>query len=83
MRVSVRKPTVAHNRFRDDAVALLDKHGAHLDAKDMLAIAAHLVGQLIAMQDQRTMTREVAMEIVIQNIEQGNKEVLNRSAGRS
>ena len=38
----------------------------------MLAIASNLVGKLIALQDQRTMTREMALELVARNIEAAN-----------
>lgn len=78
------EPTPDHRAFREEAIALLKKHASHLDAKDMLALAAHLVGQLIAMQDQRTMTSEMALQIVGVNIEAGNAEVidnLGNSAG--
>jgi hypothetical protein len=44
----------------------------------MLAVAANLLGKLIAMQDPTTITREVAMEIVILNIETGNEQVLKQ-----
>lgn len=73
----IQKPTGAHRSFRDDAVELLRKHAGHLDAKDMLALSAHLVGQIIAMQDQRKVTREIALQTVMANIEQGNREVLD------
>lgn len=77
-------PESRHRAFRDDAIALLKKHAGSLDAKEMLALAAHLVGQIIAMQDQRTVSREIALEIVTRNIEVGNAEVLaglSKSAG--
>ena len=47
----------------------------------MLALSAHLVGQIIAMQDQRKMSPAMAMEIVAKNIERGNGEVLTELAG--
>lgn len=75
MKTSVHKPSDAHRQFRDDLIEVLRKHGEQLSAQEMLALASHLVGQLIAMQDQRTMTRDMAMEIVVRNIEQGNQEV--------
>ena len=84
MRVTVHQPTAAHRAFRDDTIMLLKKHAGNLDAKEMLALAAHLVGQIIAMQDQRTVSREIALEIVTRNIEVGNAEVLSelgKSAG--
>src|SRR5579863_2172809 len=69
------KPEAKHVAFRDDLVAVLRKHGRTLTAAEILALAAHLVGQLVALQNQNTMTPERAMKIVAANIEQGNKEV--------
>ena len=68
------KVSIEHKAFRDDALAVLRKHGGHLSAAEMLALSAHMVGQIIAMQDQRTMTGDRAMAIVAANIEQGNQE---------
>lgn len=75
MKTKATKPTAAHQAFRNDAVELLRKHGAHLRSDEMLALAAHLVGQIIAMQDQRIMTQEMATQLLISNIELGNKEI--------
>jgi hypothetical protein len=61
--------------FRNEALELLRRHGGALPADHMLALAADLVGQIIAMQDQRTMTPERALAIVTANIEKGNQEV--------
>lgn len=80
------KPTAAHRAFRDDAIALLRKHAGELDAKDMLALSAHLVGQILAMQDQRSMTPANGMEIIARNIEVGNAEAIaevNSPAGKA
>lgn len=77
MNSSKKEPTAAHLAFRNDALEVLRKHGALLPAPDMLAMASHMVGQIIAMQDQRKMTREMALKILMQNIEQGNSEVIN------
>lgn len=60
------------------------KRHQHLTPAEMLAIAANMVGKLVAMQDQRTMTPAVAMEIISKNIEYGNQQVieeLSKSAG--
>jgi hypothetical protein len=70
-------PEPKHVAFRDDLVAVLRRHGGALEASEMLALAAHLVGQIIALQDQQTMSPERAMEIVARNIEQGNSEILS------
>ena len=74
MKVKTAQPK--HTAFRDDLVAVLRKHGDQVTAPEMLALAAHLTGQLIALQDQRTMTPDQAMQIVAANIEQGNQEVI-------
>jgi hypothetical protein len=37
-----------------------------------------MLGKLVALQDQRTVLPAMAMEIVAQNIECGNKQVLER-----
>lgn len=75
--MGVHKPTEIHKAFRTEMIALLNKHAGHLTAQDMLALASHLVGQVIAMQDKSKMSREEALKIVRLNIEQGNKEVVN------
>lgn len=69
-------PNATHHAFRSDAIDLLNKHAGNLDASETLALAAHLVGQILAMQDQRTMTSNRAMEIVARNIEIGNAEAV-------
>lgn len=67
-----------HERFYQDLTRLLAKHFGHLTAAEMLAIAAGMVGKLIALQDQRTMTPAEAMTLVASNIEVGNREVLEQ-----
>lgn len=69
-------PNVDHAAFRTDLLALLGKYSGKLSSEEVLALASHTVGQLIAMQDQRTMTLELALKIVGANIEQGNQEAI-------
>lgn len=69
-------PSPAQLAYRHGLEAAMRDHGATLDAAELLAITAHLVGQLVAMQDQRVMTSEMAMQLIGQNIEQGNREVV-------
>lgn len=71
------EPETRHKAFRDDMIDVVKKHGDDLSGEEMLALSAHFVGQMIAMQDQRTMTPARAMEIVAGNIEIGNKEVFD------
>ena len=74
MRLKSKLPTPKQLALRDDMLAVMRKHGADLRAEDILAIASYTVGQLIALQDQRTMTPAMAMEIVASNIiEAGNQ----------
>lgn len=70
------EPTAAHLAYRAAIEQAIRDHGATLDALDLLAITSHLVGQLIAFQDQRKVTPAIAMEVVQRNLEQGNAEVI-------
>lgn len=70
-----------------DLVALVQKHAAAMSAVEMLAVAANMVGKLVAMQDQRKITPKQAMEVVAKNVEVGNQQVieilLGPAAGRA
>lgn len=83
MKATVYKAEAKHQTFRSDCLEIFKKHGNDLTSQEMLALASHLVGQLIAMQDQRTMTSGAAMEIVAQNIEVGNADVFSDLATKS
>lgn len=61
---------------RQALLAAIHPYADHLGSHGMLAVASALVGQLIAMQDQRTTTPAMAMEIVARNIEGANAQVL-------
>lgn len=65
-----------HEVTYKELCALVGKHADSITALEMLAIASNLVGKLIALQDQRTMTRDTAMEVVIRNIELGNRQAV-------
>jgi hypothetical protein len=66
----------AHVACRNAMLAAMQAHVGTLRADELLAIAAHVVGQLIAFQDQRAMTPEMAMDLVQKNIAQGNAEAV-------
>lgn len=78
-------PNAQHLAFRKGLEACIAEHGKTLDAAELLAILSHLVGQVIALQDQRTVTPAMAMDLVASNIEQGNREaiapLLNETGG--
>lgn len=46
-----------------------------IDLED-LAVASLAVGRIIAYQDKRTMTPQMAMDIVLKNINIGNQEMI-------
>lgn len=69
-------PHPEHEVAFQDIQVLLDKHADKMTAMEVLAIAANLVGKLIAFQDQRCVTPAGAMEIVHRNIEEGNRQAL-------
>lgn len=73
-----RPTTQKHEIAYQELTALVTRHAVGLTAAEVLAIAANMVGKLIALQDQRTMTREQAMEIVANNIELGNRTVIEQ-----
>lgn len=69
-------PHPQHLLFRTDLIAVLRKHAGALNAVELLAVAAHLTGQILALQDQRTMSPSQAMDIVAANIELGNRDAI-------
>lgn len=80
MRISKSLPSAAHQEFMADIKAAMAKH-PDLSAMEMLALASQLVGNLVALQDQRAMTPAQAMEVVAQNIEEGNKVAIETCLG--
>jgi hypothetical protein len=74
--MSIRDTKPEHEVAYQDLVSLMRKHADQMTSLEMLAIGANMLGKLIAMQDQRTVTSDMAMEIVIRNIEVGNQQVL-------
>lgn len=76
MSVHLAKPE--HEVLYQELIALVNKHAGHMDALQMLAVASNMLGKLVAMQDQRTVTPDMAMEVVAKNIEYGNQQVLQQ-----
>lgn len=87
MNTKLTSPSPAHLAYRHAIEQAMRDHGATLQAHELLSITAHLVGQLIALQDQRVMTPAMAIELVQSNMEQGNREVveslLNSTGGHA
>jgi hypothetical protein len=76
MSVLICKPE--HEVAYADICALVSQHADKISSAELLAIAANMLGKLLAMQDQRTMTSARAMEIVATNIECGNQQVVDQ-----
>lgn len=84
MSIKIAKPE--HEVAYQDLCALVNRHANKLTSLELLAVAANMLGKLVALQDQRTCTPALAMETVAQNIERGNKQVLDQlqqSRGRA
>lgn len=67
------KETKEDNEFLEN---LKKQMPADMPAQRILAIVSQFVGQLIALQDKRTMTPDMAMKVVVTNIEIGNQAAL-------
>lgn len=60
----------------DELIALVRRHADKMTALELLAVAANMLGKLIAMQDQRYVSSDRALAIVRENINLGNKQAL-------
>lgn len=69
-----------HEVAYQDLVKLVKKHANKLTSLELLAVAANMLGKLVALQDQRTTTPALAMEIIAKNIEHGNQTILDQIA---
>ena len=74
--------TEADIAARDAVLAALRPHADIIGAERILCVMAYTVGQLIAMQDQRSITPGRAMLIVSANIEAGNGDAINALLGK-
>lgn len=62
--------------LRNRLLSDLRQEFADLPSDQMVAVTAHLLGQMVAMMDQRRFTPAAAMELVTRNFEAGNLEVI-------
>ncbi|WP_407146282.1 hypothetical protein [Bradyrhizobium sp. ORS 86] len=81
--MSVHLAKEEHQVAYQDLCALVAKHAGKLSPAELLAVAANMLGKLVAMQDQRVMTPEKAMAIVAKNLEVGNRQVIEQLMGKS
>lgn len=78
MKTSLHLAKPEHEVAYQDLCQLANKHAAKLTSLELLAVASNMLGKLVALQDQRTISPSMAMEVVAQNIEYGNKQVLDQ-----
>lgn len=69
-----------HEVAYQDLCALVRKHADKMTELELLAIAANMLGKLVAMQDQRKLTPAQAMQVVATNIEAGNAQIVQQLA---
>lgn len=67
-----------HEVAYQDLCNLVRKHANKLTPLELLAVAANMVGKLVALQDQRVTSPGLAMKVVAENIEHGNQQVLEQ-----
>lgn len=74
------EPTTRHIECMKKLRAALDPE---LTPEEMLGLVCQLVGNLVALQDQRKYSAKAVMEMVAQNIQVGNQEAIREvsSAG--
>lgn len=76
MGIKTLEASKAHEDLRNALLAAVRKTAPDMPAEEILAVVCVLVGQLIALQDQRRFTSAAVMQLVSQNIEAGNRRVL-------
>lgn len=74
LKIVMAKPE--HEAIYQDIITLLNRH-AGLTSLEILAIVGNLAGKIIALQDQRTISPQYAMDTLIANLEHGNKQALD------
>lgn len=79
MKTKLVEPSEACKKLHTDLANFLkkfcDDHGT--TSEELLAILAYMVGQTIALQDQREWTGDKAMSFVAANIQKGNQDVID------
>lgn len=82
MKTKLVPTSAAEQAARDAAIAAIRPYADELGSDRMLAVLAYTVGQLLAFQDQRTMTPAKAMALISSNIEQGNADAIAHTLGK-
>lgn len=78
-----RAATPAHQRCRDALLAAIREEAGDMPAEEVLAVVAYTVGQLIALQDSGRITPAMAIQLVSENIEEGNRDAMMEAMSAS
>jgi hypothetical protein len=78
MKTNLYKTKPEHEVAFQELVQLVSKHADKITAVELLAVAANMLGKLVALQDQREFSPTMVMEIIAKNIEHGNKQALEQ-----
>lgn len=84
--MSIRAAKPEHEVLYQELAKLVGRYAEKMTSEEVLAVGANMLGKLLAFQDQRTMTRERGLEVIIKNIETGNAQAvaeLMKSQGRA
>lgn len=71
------KATKDHEDFNHAMIGVMAQFKDRLSPIEMLAVASHFVGALLAAQDQTKVTPAMAMDMVAANIQAGNEHAIN------
>lgn len=72
-----------HEQMYQELTGVIRKYTDKMSGAEVLAILSVICGQALALQDQRTMTPERGMKLILANIEAGNQRVLAQLAAVS
>ena len=78
MTIHVAKPE--HEIAYQDLAAWMKKHSDQhgLSSMELLAVFANALGKVIALQDQRKVTPQMAMEVITTNMQMGNQQAIEQ-----
>lgn len=83
MKMKSQLPSKVAVECRETILAAMQPFKHQLSGMEIVAILSYTLGQCIAMQDQRTVTKEMIWELVGANIEKGNAMVIDELAEKS
>ena len=76
------KVTARHEQFRLDLLKAMRRY-EDVPSIELLCVASQLVGQLVAMQDQTRYTNSEIMELIADNVQEGNRLVTEGMFGNT